>query len=78
MASCSKCGKTDCWSTRYNCYRCGVLRYFDGSGTGQGLFGANRGKGGVDKSIQEGEEKVSKARLAVAETEDDLSICNRK
>ena len=36
--TCSNCGKTDCWSTRYSCYRCGVLRYFDGSGMGQGHF----------------------------------------
>ena len=36
--TCSNRGKTDCWSTRYSCYRCGVPRYFDGSGVGQGLF----------------------------------------
>ena len=28
----------------------------------------------LDQSVQEGEEKESKARLAVAEAEDDLSI----
>ena len=44
--TCSNCGKTDCWSTRYSCCRCGVLRYFDGSGMGQGHFGAGPGKGG--------------------------------
>ena len=32
----------------------------------------------MDKSIQEGEEKVSKARLAVAEAEDDLSILQQE
>ena len=31
----------------------------------------------MDQSIQEGEERVSKARLAVAEAEDDLSILRR-
>ena len=44
--TCSNCGKTDCWSTRYSCYRCGVPQYFDGSGMGQGLFRAGPGKGG--------------------------------
>ena len=43
--TCSDCGKTDCWSTRYSCYRCGVPRYFDGNGVGQGLFGVGPGKG---------------------------------
>ena len=32
----------------------------------------------LDLNIQEGEEKVSKARLAVAEAEDDLSILQQK
>ena len=32
----------------------------------------------MDKSIQEGEEKVSEARLAVAEAEDDLSILQQE
>ena len=27
--TCSNCGKKDCWSTRYSCYRCGCPRYFD-------------------------------------------------
>ena len=35
-------------------------------------------KARLDKSIQEGEEKVSKARLAVAEDEDDLSILQQE
>ena len=35
-------------------------------------------KARLDKSIQEGEEKVSKARLAVAESEDDLSILQQE
>ena len=35
-------------------------------------------KAKLDKSIQEGEEKVSKARLAVAEAEDDLSILQQE
>ena len=43
--TCSNCGKTDCWSTWYSCYRCGVPRYFDGNGVGQGLFGVGPGKG---------------------------------
>ena len=38
-------GKTDCWSTRYSCCRCGVPRYFDGKCVGQGLFGVGPGKG---------------------------------
>ena len=46
------CGKTDCWSTRYSCYRSGVPRYFDGSGVGQGLFGAGPGKGGGMPGLQ--------------------------
>ena len=33
------CGKTDCWSTRYSCYRCGVPR-----GVEQGLSVVGRGK----------------------------------
>ena len=43
--TCSDSGKTDCWSTRKSCYRCGVPRYFDGTGMGQGHFGAGPGKG---------------------------------
>ena len=35
-------------------------------------------KAKLDKSIQEGKEKVSKARLAVAEAEDDLSILQQE
>ena len=35
-------------------------------------------KARLDKSIQEGEEKVSEARLAVAEAEDDLSILQQE
>ena len=35
-------------------------------------------KARLDKSVQEGEEKVSKARLAVAEAEDDLSILQQE
>ena len=42
--TCSNCGKTDCWSTRYSCFRCGVPRYFDGSGVGQGFLGLVRAK----------------------------------
>ena len=38
--TCSNCGKTDCRSTRYSCYRCGVLRYF-----GEGFFEVGPGKG---------------------------------
>ena len=33
--TCSNCGKTDCWSTRYSCYRCGCPRYFDVTRVGQ-------------------------------------------
>ena len=43
--TCPNCGKTDCWSTRYSCYRCGVPLYFDGNGVEQGLFGVGSGKG---------------------------------
>ena len=43
--TCSNCGKTGCWSTRCSCYRCGVPRYFDGSGLEQGQFGAGPRKG---------------------------------
>ena len=35
-------------------------------------------KAKLDKNIQEGKEKVSKARLAVAEAEDDLSILQQE
>ena len=42
--TCSKCGKTDCESTQYSCYRCGVPRYFDGSGVEQGFLGLVRAK----------------------------------
>ena len=45
--TCSNCGKTVCWSTRYSCYRCGVPRYFDAGGFGQGNFGGGQGKGGM-------------------------------
>ena len=43
--TCSNCGKSDCWSTRYSCYRCGCPRYFDVAGVGQGYSG-RQGKGG--------------------------------
>ena len=43
--TCSNCGKSDCWSTRYSCYRCGCPRYFDVAGVGQGRSGG-QGKGG--------------------------------
>ena len=33
--TCSNCGKNDCWSTRYSCYRCGCPRYFDMARMGQ-------------------------------------------
>ena len=45
--TCSNCGKTDCLSTRYTCYRCGVPRYFDGCGMEQGNFGDGQGNGGM-------------------------------
>ena len=32
--TCWNCGKHDCWSTRYSCYRCGCPRYFAGAGVG--------------------------------------------
>ena len=44
--------KTDCWSTRYSCFRCGVPRYFDGIGVEQGLFGVGLGKGGGMPGLQ--------------------------
>ena len=44
--------KTDCWSTRCTCYRCGVPRYFDGDGMGQGLFAGGPGKGGGMPGLQ--------------------------
>ena len=50
--TCSNCGKTDFWSTRYSCYRCGVPRYFDGNGMGQGHFGAIQAKVGADPVFQ--------------------------
>ena len=37
--------KTDCWSTRYSCYRCGCPRYFDAARVGQ-VHSAGQGKGG--------------------------------
>ena len=43
--TCSNCGKSDCWSTRYNCYRCGCPRYFDAAGVGQ-VHSGGHGKGG--------------------------------
>ena len=43
--TCSNCGKPDCWSTRYSCYRCGCPRYFDGAGVGQ-VHSIGQGKGG--------------------------------
>ena len=43
--TCSNCGKTDCWSTRHSRHRCGVPRYFDGNGVGQGVIGVGPGKG---------------------------------
>ena len=46
------CSNSDCWSTRYSCYRCGVPRYFDGSCMGQGHFGAGPGKGGGIPGLQ--------------------------
>ena len=42
--TCSNCGKNDCWSTRYSCYRCGCPRYFDLTRVGQ--VHAGQGKGG--------------------------------
>ena len=43
--TCSNCGKTDCWSTRKSCYRCGCPRYFDAARDGQ-VHSAGQGKGG--------------------------------
>ena len=43
--TCSKCGKTDCWSTRNRCYRSGCPRYFVAAGVGQVRSGG-QGKGG--------------------------------
>ena len=43
--TCSNCGKPDCWSTRYSCYRCRCPRYFDAAGVGQ-VHSGGQGKGG--------------------------------
>ena len=43
--TCSNCGKSDCWSTKYSCYRCGCPRYFDAAGVGQ-VHSGGQGKGG--------------------------------
>ena len=43
--TCSNCGKSDCWSTRYSCYSCGCPRYFDTAGVGH-VHSAGQGKGG--------------------------------
>ena len=43
--TCSNCGKTDCWSTRYSCYRCGCPRHFDAAGVGH-VHSGGQGKGG--------------------------------
>ena len=51
--TCSNCGKTDCWSTRYSCYRCGVPRYLGGSSVVQGFFGVGPGEGGGIPGLQE-------------------------
>ena len=50
--TCFNCDKTDCWSTRYSCYRCGVPRYFDGNGVELGLFGVGPGEGGGMPGLQ--------------------------
>ena len=43
--TCSNCGKPDCWSTRYSCYRCGCPRSFDAARLGQ-VHSGGEGKGG--------------------------------
>ena len=41
--TCSNCGKSDSWSTRYSCYRCGCPRYFYVAGVGA-LWWARKGR----------------------------------
>ena len=43
--TCSNCGKNDCWSTRYSCYRCGCPRYFDMARMGQVSAGQSKAGG---------------------------------